>query len=346
MTKNNYSSEQFEDHSLESHYKMVGIGHKAVTERNAIAKGVIDIGEKAMQLLQIDGCLPKGDPLILAEIAGINGAKKAYEMIPLCHPLSLEQVLIKTKCNYKENTIEIFCFVATTSKTGVEMEALSGVNAALLAIYDLAKNVDPNLSILGVRLLLKEGGKSKYWRHPMAQDADIQQFISAPRILPLKNITSSILTLSNRAAKGEYIDKSGRWLNDFLVQLGSEVISYDVIHDDEDKLTKWINDILTKKKPQVVITTGGTGLSPNDITTKVMRNLFEQVIPGIGELIRAHGRQYTKHACLSDSIAGIINDTLIICLPGNPRAVQESMEVLTDIIPHSLHVIAEEQFID
>lgn len=111
--------------------------------------------------------LPKGDALLLAQVAGIQGAKKAADLLPLCHPLPLDRVHVD--CRPLEDGVEVRCEVKCTARTGVEMEALAGVSAALLCLWDLLKPVTQDLELHGVLLLLKEGGASGSWRHPRAQ---------------------------------------------------------------------------------------------------------------------------------------------------------------------------------
>jgi cyclic pyranopterin phosphate synthase len=110
--------------------------------------------------------MPKGDPLSIAEVAGINGVKKTSELIPLCHPLPLDHISLHTEIDEKKYSIIVYCLVSANSKTGVEMEALSGVSSALLAIYDLSKIVEPNLKITNTKLLVKSGGKKGLWINP------------------------------------------------------------------------------------------------------------------------------------------------------------------------------------
>ena len=106
------------------------------------------------------------NPLSIAEVSGINGVKKTSELIPLCHPLPLDHISLHTEINEKKNSIIVYCLVSANSKTGVEMEALSGVTSALLAIYDLSKIVEPNLKISNTKLLVKSGGKKGLWTNP------------------------------------------------------------------------------------------------------------------------------------------------------------------------------------
>ncbi len=147
------------------HYRMVDVGAKAVTRRRAVATGHIGMNPDTFVMVR-DGTLPKGDPLRLAEVAGVLAAKRTADLIPLCHPLGLDHVGVAFRADESLPGIHVFCQASTSARTGVEMEALAGVNAALLTIWDLAKQVQADLAIGGVRLLLKEGGKSGLFVHP------------------------------------------------------------------------------------------------------------------------------------------------------------------------------------
>lgn len=146
-------------------YRMIDVGGKNVTRRRAIATGRIRLGPTAYPMVR-DRSLPKGDPLVLAETAGILAAKKTADLIPLCHPLGLDHVVVAFELDPASQSVIAFCQAATSARTGVEMEALAGVQTALLTIWDLAKQVEAGLAIDNVRLLLKEGGKSGRWIHP------------------------------------------------------------------------------------------------------------------------------------------------------------------------------------
>ena len=148
-----------------SGYKMVDVSSKEITHRKALAAGEIILGQKVIELIKKKK-MPKGDPLSIAEVSGINGVKKTSELIPLCHPLPLDHISLHTEVNEKKYSIVVYCLVSANSKTGVEMEALSGVSSALLAIYDLSKIVEPNLKITDTKLLVKSGGKKGLWVNP------------------------------------------------------------------------------------------------------------------------------------------------------------------------------------
>jgi len=165
MNKNNKLEDSLNKIFLTSGYKMVDVSSKEVTHRKALATGEIILGSQVIEMIK-NKKMPKGDPLSIAEVSGINGVKKTSELIPLCHPLPLDHISLHTEINEKNHSIIVYCLVSATSKTGVEMEALSGVNSALLAIYDLSKIVEPNLKITNTRLLVKSGGKKGLWINP------------------------------------------------------------------------------------------------------------------------------------------------------------------------------------
>ena len=146
-------------------FNMIDVSQKKETFRRALAAGKICVGKEVFNLIK-NNKMPKGDPISLAEVAAVMGVKKTSEIIPLCHPLVIEHTASKIILNDEDYSLEVFCVVSTYSKTGVEMEAIMGVNAALITIYDLSKIVNPNLKIDNVRLLIKEGGKKGLWKNP------------------------------------------------------------------------------------------------------------------------------------------------------------------------------------
>ena len=146
-------------------FNMVNVSAKKETHRRALASGKIFVGKKVFDLIQ-NKELPKGDPIILAEISAVLGVKKTSELIPLCHPLPIDHTATKIIMHDEDSSLEVFCVVSAYAKTGVEMEAIMGVNAALITIYDLSKIVNPNLKIDNIKLLIKEGGKSGLWKNP------------------------------------------------------------------------------------------------------------------------------------------------------------------------------------
>ncbi len=155
---------------------MADISGKAVSRRIAVAGGKIHLGEEAFSLL-MEGKLPKGDPLAMAEIAGIQAAKQTPSLIPLCHPISLNRVMIHSVPRPDDHSVELFCVAEIAEKTGVEMEALTGVSIALLTIWDLTKPVNAALEISNTRLLFKSGGKRGTWIHPDGMPEEAQAIV-------------------------------------------------------------------------------------------------------------------------------------------------------------------------
>jgi molybdenum cofactor biosynthesis protein MoaC len=159
-------------------WAMADVSAKAVTRRVAVAGGQIRMGETAFELLAA-GDLPKGDPLAMAEIAGIQAAKQTPALLPLCHPISLNRVMVHTILRPEMHAVEVFCVAEIAAKTGVEMEALTGVSVALLTIWDLVKPVNPALEIGSTRLLYKAGGKRGTWIHPDGLPPEVEALIAA-----------------------------------------------------------------------------------------------------------------------------------------------------------------------
>lgn len=139
--------------------RMVDVGWKSETKREAIARGCVVMQKQTIELIR-EGEVQKGDALSVARIAGIMGAKRTSELIPLCHPLPLDQVLVELQLDEKDNQIQISATARTTAKTGVEMEALTAVTIAALTIYDMCKGVDKGMRIENIRLVRKRGGES------------------------------------------------------------------------------------------------------------------------------------------------------------------------------------------
>ncbi len=142
--------------------RMVDVGAKDVTERVAVARGRVTMRPETLALI-VAGNLPKGDVLTVAQIAGVMAAKRTSELIPLCHPLLLNQVVVTCAPNAAESCVDIEATVRVSGKTGVEMEALTAVTVAGLTLYDMAKAVDRGMRLTDVRLVRKSGGRSGTW---------------------------------------------------------------------------------------------------------------------------------------------------------------------------------------
>jgi len=155
----------------------------------------------------------------------------------------------------------------------------------------------------------------------------------------LSFIEIAVLTSSDRCSKGEAEDVSGRLIAEMVKTIGGHVAAYDIVPDEipalKEKLLHYCDTLVVN----VVITTGGTGFSGRDVTPEATLQVIEKNIPGLPELMRAEGLKKTKKAVLSRGICGIRKNTLILNLPGSPKAVRESLEAVLDLIPHSLEMM-------
>ena len=190
-------------------FSMVDVGGKTPTRRRAVASGALKMGRAAFALVKARK-LPKGDALALGEAAGLMGAKRASEMIPLCHPLPLDAVSVSFTLDAALPGVRARCEASAFAKTGVEMEALAGVTAALLAVYDLVKQVDPALTITDVHLETKEGGKSGKYEHQRASRKPARVALGR----------AAVITVSDRCSQGKAKDVSGPLLVNGLKEMG------------------------------------------------------------------------------------------------------------------------------
>ena len=150
-------------------------------------------------------------------------------------------------------------------------------------------------------------------------------------------ITVAVLTLSDKGSKGEREDLSGPAIGEMLKGIGAEVKHYEILPDEKETIREKLVEY--SLKVDLILTTGGTGLSPRDVTPDATLEVIDREVPGIAEAMRSEGLKKTSRSMLSRAVAGIKGQTLIINLPGSPRAVQESLEVIKDIIPHAVEKI-------
>jgi molybdopterin adenylyltransferase len=150
-------------------------------------------------------------------------------------------------------------------------------------------------------------------------------------------ITAAVLTLSDKGAKGEREDLAGPLIREMIAGIGASVEFYEILPDEKDLIKEKLIDY--SKKVDLIVTTGGTGLSPRDVTPEATREVIEREIPGIAEAMRLAGLEKTKRAMLSRSVAGVRGKTLIINLPGSPKAVKEGLEAIMDVLPHAVEKI-------
>jgi len=155
----------------------------------------------------------------------------------------------------------------------------------------------------------------------------------------LKEFEAAILTCSDRCSRGEAADESGKLIAEMIKAVGGRSIACDIVPDETELIKEKLIHYCDTLKARVVFTTGGTGFSGRDITPEATAQVIKRLIPGLPELIRLEGLKKTKKAALSRGISGIRGGTIIINLPGSPKAVKESLEAILDLIPHALEML-------
>jgi len=154
-------------------------------------------------------------------------------------------------------------------------------------------------------------------------------------------IRAAVITVSTKGARGERVDESGPALRDGLIAAGHEVVSEDLVPDDVERVATAIVTAV-RAGANIVLTSGGTGLSPNDLTPEATRRVIDREVPGIAEALRARALQITPHGMLSRAVAGALGNALVVNLPGSPKAARESLEVLLPVLPHAVELLAGE----
>ncbi len=297
---------------------MIDISSKSETLREARAEARVKMAESTVEAVK-KGRVPKGNVLEIARVAAVMATKKTSELIPFCHPLPIDFVGIDYEM--KKNEIVIRSEVRSIWKTGVEMEALTAVSVAALTVYDMLKPLDKGLVIEKIVLLEKKGGKS-----------DFQDQFSKP-------LRTGVLVISDSTFKGERKDKSGEIIRNRLKEYPIILEEFIILPDDKETISKEIIRLADKQKLDIIITTGGTGLGPKDVTPEATKEVLDRIVPGITEAMRSFGQRRTPYAMLSRNVAGVRGKTLIINLPGSSRGVEESMNRLFPGILHSMKMI-------
>ena len=293
---------------------MVNITHKNNSLRKAIATAILTVSKPETIEAIKNRQVPKGDVFEFSRAAGLLGIKKTSDVIPDCHPLPVEFAAITH--SIEGLTIVISVEVHTIYKTGVEVEAMHGAAVTALTMYDMLKPLDKGVEISTIRLQSKTGGKSDLKNNPN------------------NDLRCAVVICSDSVTEGTKEDSSGKLIIEKLAKFNLLAEEYIIIADDVEAIQSTAK-ILSEAGINLVLFTGGTGLSPRDVTPDAITPLLDREIPGIMEAARNYGQQRTSFAMLSRGVAGFIKNTLVITLPGSPRGVEETMDAL---FPYVLHV--------
>ena len=291
---------------------MKSISEKTNTLRRATATARVTASAESIRRMR-ENDLPKKDVLIVARVAAVTAAKKTPDIIPYCHPLPVDAVEVEFETG--EDRVDIRVTVSAIWKTGVEMEALTAASAAALTIYDMLKPVDTELEISAVRLASKRGGKTDFGDRPP------------------KGFRAAVVVTSDGTAAGKREDRSGVIIRERLQGYGLEP-AYEILPDEEEQIVALLQKFAGDGY-DLVLTTGGTGLGPRDVTVEATRRVIDRDIPGIVEAARSHGQSRTPYAMLSRGLAGLCGDMLIVNLPGSSKGAAESLDALLPALFHA-----------
>ncbi len=293
---------------------MIDITNKIFTHRTALAQAIVKVSKQETIDAVINKKVPKGDVLEASRVAGLFAIKRTSDMIPDCHPLPVEFAAVTHRIEGLEIIIETE--VHTIYKTGVEVEAMHGASVVALTIYDMLKPIDKEIEIVGIKLLKKKGGKSQY-----------NDTLS-------RTIKTAVVVCSDSISAGKKQDFAGKAIIEKLKKFNTSIDDYSIIADEVNIIQQKVQSLYDSKL-DLIILTGGTGLSKRDVTPEAIRPMLDREIPGIAEAARNYGQQQMPYAMLSRSVAGLKGNTLILALPGSTRGAQESMDAL---FPYLLHI--------
>lgn len=287
---------------------MVDITHKSNTLRIATAQATVKVSKQETIDLIKAHKIPKGNVFETARTAGLFGVKKTAELIPDCHPLPIEYTGIDFEISGLEITIKMT--VKTIYKTGVEVEAMHGASIVALTMYDMLKPVDKGVTIGEIKLLEKKGGKSSYKKD-------------------YPHLTARVVVCSDTVSKKEKEDRAGKIIVEKLQGFGLSKIDYVIIPDEAEDIEAQID------QTDLIIFTGGTGAGPRDVTPDVVKPLLDLELTGVSETMRKYGQERMPWAMLSRSLAGVINSSVILCVPGSSGGAREAMD---SVFPHLFHI--------
>jgi cyclic pyranopterin phosphate synthase len=292
---------------------MRDVSSKYNSLRSAKAVATVSVSAETIEAIKT-GNIPKADPIGVAKVAGIQAAKNTSLLVPYCHQVPLDYVSVDIVMN--TNSLTINTHVKAIWKTGVEMEALVAASSAALTLYDMLKIIDDNMEIGSVKLIEKKGGKSNIKETG-------------------QGLTAAVLVMSDSVSKGRAEDASGKILAERLKALKFGVRGLKVLPDERPMIEKELKRLSDEEKVDLIVTTGGTGIGPRDVTPEATLAVIERRLDGVEEAVRSFGQNRLPMAMLSRSVVGVRGKTLIINLPGSRGGVEDGMNV---IFPAILHV--------
>lgn len=295
---------------------MRSVTKKTETLRRAVAQSRVQTKPETLKRLLAND-VPKKDVLPVAKAAGVMAAKKTPELLPYCHPIPIDWVDVEFEV--RESEVLIRATVEAIAKTGVEMEALTAASVAALVIYDMLKPIDEGIEILQTKLLEKTGGKT-HFREKIPS-----------------GFRAAVIVTSDSTSKGARSDKSGRIIEERLKSLGIDP-SYRVIPDEKSLISSVIEGYCGEGV-NLVVTTGGTGLGPRDVTVEATEAVMDRQIPGIMEAARGYGQRRTPYAMLSRGLAAQKGNTIILNLPGSSAGVRESLDAVFPSVLHAYRMM-------
>ncbi|PQV50402.1 cyclic pyranopterin monophosphate synthase subunit MoaC [Jejuia pallidilutea] len=297
---------------------MVDITNKNTTLRTAVAQAVVKVSKPETIAAIKNDTVPKGNVFAMSKAAGLLGVKRTPDILPDCHPLPIEFTSVEYKINGLE--ITVLFTVKTIYKTGVEVEAMHGASVVALNMYDMLKPIDKGIEIHNIKLLHKKGGKSDF------------------RDTFRKDVTAAVVVCSDTISAGHKEDKAGKAIIKKLEECDVKVLEYVIIPDEKDTIQEKAKSY-QKQGLDLVIYTGGTGLSGRDVTPEALLPILDRRIPGIEEAIRNYGQERMPFAMLSRSVAGTLGDTLVLALPGSTNGAKESMDAIFPAVLHSFRIL-------